>query len=203
MNARCENSIAAKNSAEGHASFEDQREKCAGVLAEEHQKYVATLKEKISKLKKGSKQYWRLNRELLCKKGECSSIPPLRDGTLWVNSSKDKAAIFAKTFADEAVLADEHVDWPFFGRPDSEFDEFVALNSRYTATLIKELDESKTTRPDCIPATILKRVGCVMAGPFTKLCRRLLREACWPKVWCLHHVCPLYKRDSASAAGNY
>ena len=31
----------------------------------------------------------------------------------------------------------------------------------------------------------------------------LLREACWPKVWCLHHVCPLYKRDSAFAAGNY
>ena len=58
MNARCENAIAAKNAAEGHASFEDQREKCAGVLAEEHQKYVATLKEQISKLKKGSKQYW-------------------------------------------------------------------------------------------------------------------------------------------------
>ncbi len=65
---RCENAIAAKNSAEGHLSFEDQREKCAGVLAEEHQKYVATLREKISKLKKCSKQYWRLNRELLCNK---------------------------------------------------------------------------------------------------------------------------------------
>ena len=113
MNARCQNAIAAKNSAEGHASFKDQREKCAGVLAEEHQKYVATLKEKIGKLKKGSKQYWRLNRELLCKKGRCSSIPPLRDGTLWVNSSKDKANVFAKTFAGKAVLPDESVDWRF------------------------------------------------------------------------------------------
>ncbi len=92
-----------------------------------------TLKEKISKLKKGSKQYWRLNRELQCKISRCSSIPPLRDGTLWVNISKDKADVFAKTFAAEAVLPDEHVDCPFFGRPDSEFDEFVALRSRYTA----------------------------------------------------------------------
>ena len=81
--------------------------------------------------------------------------------------------------------------------------EFVALRSRYTAKLFKELDESKATGPDCIPATILKRIGWAIAVPFTKLCRRLLREACWPKVWCLHHVCPLYKRDSAFAAGNY
>ena len=76
------------------------------------------------------------------------------------------------------MLPDESVDRPFFGRPDSEFDEFVALRSRYTAKLLKELDESKATGPDCIPATILKRVGCAIAVPFTKLCRRLLREAC-------------------------
>ena len=70
-------------------------------------------REKKTQLKKGSKQYWRLNRELLCKKCRCSSIPPLRDGTLWVNSSKDKADVFDKTFAAKAVLPDESVDCLF------------------------------------------------------------------------------------------
>ena len=35
------------------------------------------------------------------------------DGTLWVNSSKDKADVFDKTFAAKAVLPDESVDCLF------------------------------------------------------------------------------------------
>ena len=26
--------------------------------------------------------------------------------------------------------------------------------------------------------------------PFTRLCRRLLKEGCWPRVWRIHHICP-------------
>ena len=111
--------------------------------------------------------------------------------------------MFATTFAGKATLPEESVDCPFFGKPDAEFDEFVALRSRYTAKLLRDLDESKATGPDRIPASILKRISKEIAVPFTKLCRRLLQEACWPKVWKLHLICPLYKRSSAFKAENY
>ena len=39
--------------------------------------------------------------------------------------------------------------------------------------------------------------------PFTILCRRLLQETCWPQIWRLHVIRPLYKRGSAFMAGNY
>jgi len=203
LNSKCKAAIQAKNVAENTDSFIEARKRCAQVLAQEHQAHIGKVRKKIAKLKKGSKAYWRLNRELLNKKTKCSSIPPLRDGTKWVNDPKDKADLFAKTFDTKANLPDESVDCPFFGKPDVEFDEFVALRTRYTLKILKGLDESKATGPDRIPSSILKRIANEIAGPFTVLCRRLLREACWPRIWRLHLICPLYKRGSAFSAGNY
>ena len=98
---------------------------------------------------------------------------------------------------------DEFVDCPYFGLPDAEYEDIICLRSRYTLKLLKTLDESKATGPDRIPASILKRIAKHIAVPFTILCRRLLQEGCWPKVWKLHLICPLYKRGTAFSAGNY
>ena len=163
-------------------SYDDKRDQCPRIMVEEHLKYIAKLKTQIAKLKKGSKQWWRLNRQLLNKRAKLSSVPPLRDGTTWVNTSKDKADLFAKTFSAKTALPPEAVDCPYFGEPDTELSEFVVLRSRYTAKLFKELDESKATGPDQIPASILKKIGKELAIPFTRLCRRLLKEGCWPRV---------------------
>ena len=176
LNSKCKAAIQAKNVAENTDSFIEARKRCAQVLAQEHQAHIGKVRKKIAKLKKGSKAYWKLNRELLNKKTKCSSIPPLRDGNKWVNDPKDKADLFAKTFEAKAKLPAESVDCPFFGRPDVEYDEFVALRTRYTLKILKGLDESKATGPDRIPSSILKRIANEIAGPFTVLCRRLLRE---------------------------
>jgi len=203
INERCSEAIRKKNDAENTPAFEAKRQLCAQVLAEEYQRHIAKLKEKISNLTKGSKQWWRLNRELLDKKSKISSIPPLRDGAAWVNDSKSKANLLAQTFDNKAKLPPEEVDCPFFGLPDSEFEDFVALRSRKMQKMLESLDISKATGPDRIPASILRRLAKPLAIPFARVCRRLYAEACWPEVWKLHHICPLYKRGSAFLAGNY
>jgi hypothetical protein len=144
-----------------------------------------------------------LNRQLLERKTKLSSIPPLKDGSTWIHDAKGKADLFARTFEDKAQIPEEFVDCPYFGLPECEFDEFIALRTRYTAKLFRELDEAKATGPDRIPASILKKIGNHIAAPFTKVCRRLLAEGCWPRAWKLHVICPLYKRSSAFQAGNY
>ena len=63
INSRCEAAIASKNAAEGTSDFEDKRLKCAKVLAEEYQKYLVLLREKIATLPRWSKQWWKLNRQ--------------------------------------------------------------------------------------------------------------------------------------------
>ena len=89
------------------------------------------------------------------------------------------------------------------GRPDFELDDFVALRTRYTKKLLSKFDVNKATGPDLISAEILRKIGDEIAVPFTILCRRLLSEGCWPKIWRLHQICPLYKKKTAFKAGNY
>ena len=203
LNEKCEEAVTAKRRCEGTDQFIEAQAKCAQVLTEEYQKYLADLKEKIAGLSKSSKQWWRLNRELLNKKAQTTSIPPLKSGDNWLSDSKAKADAFAETFTRKSQLPAEVIDTPFFGLPDVEFDEFVAIRSRYTEKLLKELDTSKASGHDRLPASILKRLANCIAVPFTRVCRRLLHEGCWPRMWKLHCICPLFKRGSAFSPGNY
>ena len=127
----------------------------------------------------------------------------MRDGSTWLSDAKAKADLLARTFAEKAQLPEESVDTPYFGRPDNEMDTFVAIRSRCTAKLFRELDVDKATGHDKMSAAILKRIGKWLAVPFSKVCRRLLYEGCWPKTWRYHLIVPIFKRDATFAAGNY
>jgi len=203
LNSRCREAIALKNASEGTDAFPTADAQCSQVLREERAKYVEKLKAKLVSLPRSSKQWWRINRELLHRKAKPSSIPPMRDGSAWILDAKAKADIFATNFASKSRLPPEVVDTPYFGTPAAELDEFIPLRTRTTKNILKKLVDSKATGHDQISATILKRLSGVLAQPFTRICRRLLYEGCWPKIWKLHMIVPIYKRGSAFNAGNY
>ena len=203
LNSRCRAAIIRKNKAEYTDIFPIVQQECADILREERAKYVDKLKAKLASLSRRSKQWWRLNRELLRRQATVKSIPPLRDGSTWLVDAKAKADAFAATFSSKGELPAELVDTPFFGMPDAELDDFIPLRTRVTKRLFKKLDESKATGNDQISATILKRLGECLAAPFTQVCRRLLYEGCWPNVWKLHLIAPIFKKGSAYKAGNY
>ena len=91
---------------------------------------VPHLRREIATLSRGIKQWWKLNRELLNKKAKLTSIPPLRDGDTWLADAREKANLFARTFADGYVFSPEVVDTAFFGSSDSKWNDFVALHRR-------------------------------------------------------------------------
>ena len=101
------------------------------------------MKQKIADLKKGSKEWWKLNRELLNRKNKCSSIPPLRQDGEWKKSPYEKANTFAQKFQEKCSLPEEGIDCPFFGKPDVEMDEFVTMRTRRTEKLLRDLDEKR------------------------------------------------------------
>ena len=182
LNARCRPALVNKNNAEGSDAFVEMQEQCSTVLREERAKYVEELKAKLASLPKYSKQWWRLNAELLQRKAKICSILRLRDGSYWLRDAKAKADLFAKTFAAKNQLPAEKVNTPFFGTAHVELDEFVPFRSRDTKRLFKKLAEKKATGHDHISAAILKALNEQLAVPFTIVCRRLFYEACWPKV---------------------
>ena len=203
LNEKSKAAILRKNSAEGTERFETERAKCAQTLAEEKAKYVQELKDKLATLPKSSKQWWRINRELLQRRAKLSSIPTLREGDQWLTDAKAKADAFARTFAAKATLPPEAVDTPYFGEPDVEYDGFVTFRSRNCRRFFKTLDEAKATGHDKISALILKRLCDCLAVPFTKVCRRLFKEGCWPSVWKFHLIAPIFKRGAAFKPDNY
>jgi hypothetical protein len=199
----CEEAIAHKNSCEGTDAFPAARDRCTQVIDQAYRNHVAELKIKIAALPKGSKLWWKLNRELLNKKCKTSSIPPLRVQDTWILDSYGKANAFAQAWMDKAKLPPDHCDCIFMGPPDHVIDFFTAFRTRFTLKKMRQLKTDKATGEDQISALVLKRLAPVLAAPFTQLCRRLFYEACWPTRWQIHLLCPIYKRASVYAAGNY
>ena len=203
LNERCRNALMQKNNAEGTDRFEAERLRCIQVLGEERAAYVESIKLKLQNLRRHSKQWWRINRELLRKKASMSSIPTLRDESGWLTDAKREADAFACTFSDKAKLPPEVVDTPFFGSPENQFDEIVVFRSRACKKLLKKLDESKATGNDNISAVILKKLAACISMPFTIVCRRLFYDGCWPTIWKFHLVVPIFKKGAAFKPGNY
>ena len=170
------------------------------MLAEERENYVQMIKQQLAKLPRRSKQWWRINRELLNRKAAMSSIPVLKMEGQWLSDAKEKADAFAQTFVVKGELPAEIVDTSYFGEPESEFKGFVAFRSRYTKRLFKKLDESKATGHDQISAVILRRLADCLAVPFTKVCRRLFFGACWPTIWKYHLIVPIFKKRFSFSA---
>ena len=79
LNARCQNAICQKNAADRTDAFKVAEKKCDDVLREEKARYVEDLKKKLAALPKNSKRWWRMNRELVQRKANIASIPPLRE----------------------------------------------------------------------------------------------------------------------------
>jgi hypothetical protein len=161
------------------------------------------LKTRISNLKKNDKQWWSLNRELLHRKARVSAVPPLRmqDGT-WVTESKPKADLFAQTWLAKCELP-APVEDQFVAEPLMTMQHFPAIRARTVERELRNLDINKATGPDHIGARILKELSAEIAVPIAILCRRILNEACWPKIWKVHYLAPVFKRKSVYAPGNY
>ena len=141
INARCEQAIASKNSSEHKSTeeFKTAQLECSRILGEEHDRYIESLRARISGLKKGSKQWWRLNRELLDKRAKTTSMPPLKVNGSWITESKAKADAIANKLQSKAELRDEKIDCPFFGIPLQDGTDFVCMRSRNTLKLLIEI----------------------------------------------------------------
>jgi len=204
LNDRCRNAIATKHAHEGTPHFTFQRDRCSQILTEEYFAYVARIRQDIKRLDRGSKKWWKLNAMLLNRKGKQSSVSALRadDGT-WVLDSVDKANLFAITWDMKQTLPPASNEPLHLPPASSQHLDHVALRARSALKFLKALDVSITTGPDMLPARVLHEVASVIHVPLIRLCRRILQEGHWPKLWRLHNLVPIYKRKSIYDPNNY
>ena len=198
---RCRDAVNAKNNAHGTRREVESRDTCSNVLKEEYSKYIEKLKTKLAELPKGSKQWWRLNRQLLDAKSRNESIPPLKDEKGWIFDAREKADAFASSFSAKSNLP---VDSGFCEEeraPSFKQSKFMFIRKRWVRQILKDLDVNKATGPDMIPGKILKECACALTIPILLLARKILHTRRWP--WKHHHIQPVFKRKSPACRENY
>ena len=201
---RAQSAIQEKCAAFGTDKFDEASRRCNAVIAEEYRAYTKRLRSKISNLRRGSKQWWSLNRQLLHKTSKVESIPPLKDDKgNWVTEREDKAQLLAATFESKSSLPPPPAEASSHPDPLVELSGFLVIRSRWAKKVLKQIDVSKATGPDGLPGRILRECASVLATPVATLARRLLREGVWPDKWKMHWIHPLYKKGSTADGRNY
>ena len=134
-----------------------------------------------------------------------SSIPALQstDGS-WARSSLDKATLLAETFQSKWFLPSARVnEFTDIFEVEVQSDSFIPLRTREGSYFLEHLDLASATGPDNIGTKILKRLTGVLAIPFTKLARRIVRLGIWPNLWKIHWIYAIYKKKSVYDPANY
>ena len=132
-----------------------------------------------------------------------TGLPSLRstDGT-WAHVLEDKANLFAESVSRKYQLPPEIEDIDV-GDPVAVMNEFVAIRTRSTLKILKNLREDQATGPDKLAARVLRRCASQLARPITLLARRIFDDGVWPKIWKQHWISPLHKRGSVYDPDKY
>jgi hypothetical protein len=205
LNERCREAVRLKCEAAGSQHAAAAAEQCPATLLAEFQNYQGQLREKIQQLPQGSKQWWRLNRELLQRSSSNIGIPPLKnDAGDWMLTALAKANLLADTLQAKCQLP------PARGleQPDEEgaadrLGDFLPLRKRSAKRILKALQEDSATGSDNLPARVLKICADELALPCVLLARHLLASGDWPDIWRLHWICALFKKGAAHDPTKY
>ncbi len=203
VNSRCLEAIATKNAQVGSPDFSEQAAVCSRILFGEYLTYVARMRDKLARERRGSKGWWRVANEIMEKDGKSSSIPTLKVGGAWVREPLSKANAFANNFSSKFVLpALEHNEFSAYW-PPMITRGFLLVRSRHVEAVLRDLDVDSGTGPDGVATRVLKYCCRELSVPIAKIVRRILACGFWPTAWTDHWLLPLYKRKAPSDPDNY
>ena len=205
LNDACRQAVKDKCDASGTDRFRDQAIECSGILLAEFRKYQSKTRDKLRKLPRSSKAWWRFNKALMQRKEKASSIPPLRDGSAWILDGKGKAELFAKTWRAKCALPESFFELPADSDDHCEaiLGNFLPLRRRVAHRFLKALKVDKATGPDQIGNQILKECAWELSLPIILIARHLLHRGEWPDDWKMHWLGAVFKKGSVQRAVNY
>ena len=121
-----------------------------------------------------------------------------------LSSASDKANLFAENFSKNSNLDDSGMSLPvFLSRTNLKLHD-VSVTSKMVKTVIKNLDVSKASGPDCIPVVVLKKCLSELSYILAELFNKCLKESCFSDFWKVSLVVPVFKNaGERSTAKSY
>ena len=146
------------------------------------------------------KEFWKSIK--LLNKQE-SSVPTLFSNGTEVSDNREKAVLlntyFYECFNNESVPLASHL--PFLPLQDCPLD--LLCNEAEIFDLIVGLDPNKSTGPDGISVTMLRRTVDAVVPSLTKLFNLSLTSGAFPEAWKLARIVPVPKSGDMSSPSNY
>ena len=206
LNDRCLKLVEAKRAAEGTEEYKQKVVECSQGMLEEFLKYVQSTRDKLGKLPRSSKKWWKLAKGVSMRSERNSAIPPLKNSAgQWVTGAKEKADLFLDTFTGKYTLREEEEnEYSGLQEPCGDtLSGFLPVRSRLATKYLKELKPDKATGPDLLSARVLQQCAKELGVAVAKLTRRILKTGVWPEDWKTHWVVPLYKKKEVWNPSNY
>jgi hypothetical protein len=187
-----------------------------------------TIRNKVNNLKKHAKEafyfslelnleelsnndkrgFWNIIRYFV-KNNDCTNnIPPLIkqsiDGeTDFFTSDQEKADCLNDYFASISTVNDSGaVLPPFLPKTDLNLSN-ISITESEIEDVIRVLALNKACGPDLISHKMLKGVSETIPKPLCILFNRSLAEECFPELWKIAHVTPLFKKGEKNNPSNY
>ena len=146
--------------------------------------------------------FWRHANSTL-NKGN-SAIPPLFIGPEVLPFVSDRAKLFAKNISINSNLDASGISLPIFPSRTNLKLHNISLTLKMVKKVIKNLDSSKTSGPDCIPKVVPKNCEPELSYILAELFNMCLKESCFPDCWKVSSVVPVFKNiGERSRAKNY
>ena len=133
-----------------------------------------------------------------------SAIFPLFNGLELLSSASDKAKLSAENFSENCNLDDSGISLPVFASRTNLKQHNISVTPKMIKKVIKNLDLSKASGPDCIPMVVLKNNEPKCSYILAELFAKCVKESCFPDCWKVSFVAPVFKNVAErSTAKNY
>ena len=207
LNERVLQAVDEKRRAEGGHQEKALAEQCSIVVMQEYGAWCGRIRDELSGMKRGSKQWWARERQLQQQKQKACSIGSLKDSDgNWMHQPVGKANLLSATFQRKCELPGSEKNAYTELRPVSlewGADRDTALNASTACDVLNALREESATGPDLLPARILRNCAASLATPIYSLAVAILNQGVWPSCWKMHWVVAIYKKKAAHDPSNY
>ena len=121
-----------------------------------------------------------------------------------LSSASDKAKLFPEIFSKNSNLDDSGISLPVFPSRTNLKLHNISVTPKMVKKVIRNLDLSKASGPDCIPVVVLKNCEPELSYMPAELFKKCLKESCFPDCWKISSVVPVFKNvGERSTAKNY
>ena len=180
--------------------YRQLRREAKAVIDRKHRDYIESVSRSVNT---NPKRFW----PYIKARTKSGSIPNIvsHNGVKY-STSEAKAEVFNNFFFSSFTRPDGDTSQPV----PTHDDDFVGLrlseviiSSDEVARLLRNLDVSKASGPDGIPARILKECANQLAPSLCELFNKSLRFGQFPSQWKHANVVPIFKKGDKELVSNY